>query len=195
MSSIHSASASNASVDSSKMTSTGSNTILKPVCKSIWQNVPCQTANCARAHPIRCEKPDCLIVDQGLPRWKILQCQNWHSFPKDKIKSVKNHHYSKPQTRFNNKANRIPSPVNWELPMYSKNYQFSRPKIPIWLESNPSQNDWFNSGPGSLENISGNRTAAWSSPLSMCGSPALGDQKFIQTVRQPLNMVQMMPYM
>ena len=43
------------------------NTKPTPVCKSIWLGLNCETTNCAKAHPKRCENPNCLILDQGLP--------------------------------------------------------------------------------------------------------------------------------
>lgn len=37
---------------------------LKPVCKSIWLDETCKIRDCPRAHPPRCSKPDCLILDK-----------------------------------------------------------------------------------------------------------------------------------
>ena len=79
----------------------------KKICKSIWLNETCQTTDCDRAHPPRCKNPDCLIIDQGLPKWKILQCRNWHSLPKKKK-------FFKPQLRFNSKAYRTQPSVSGE---------------------------------------------------------------------------------
>ena len=59
----------------------------QPVCASIWKGVACETTNCPRAHPSRCKDlQNCLVLDQGLPRYKILQCENWHAEPRSKKK-------------------------------------------------------------------------------------------------------------
>ena len=59
-------------------------TLPKKIYKSIWLNETCQTTNCNRAHPPCCTNPDRLIIDQGLPKWKNLQCRSWHGHPKVK---------------------------------------------------------------------------------------------------------------
>ena len=61
----------------------------QPVCGSVWKGVACETTNCPKVHKSRCEDPNCLILDQGLPRYKIIQCNNWHSKPRSKKKKSK----------------------------------------------------------------------------------------------------------
>ena len=173
----------------------------KKICKSIWLNETCQTANCDRAHPPRCNDPDCLIIDQGLPRWKTLQCRSWHGRPKVKKNFKFDSNSSKHHGRVNSKANKTPSPVNWGSSAFS-----SRAKIPVWQEFDSYQNSWFKSGPSltpqfvrsaghPLNNISGNELAAsWSTPLPMGGSPFRGNQNFLQTVRRAMCIVQLNPY-
>ena len=59
----------------------------QPICASIWKGVACETTNCPRAHPSRCKDlQNCLVLDQCLPRYKILQCENWHAEPRSKKK-------------------------------------------------------------------------------------------------------------
>ena len=51
----------------------------QPMCGSVWKGVACETTNCPKVHKPRCEDPNCLILDQGLPQYKIIQCNNWHT--------------------------------------------------------------------------------------------------------------------
>ena len=156
---------------------------LKPVCKSIWQNETCKTLDCPKAHPPRCENPDCLIIDQGLLCRKTLQCRKWHGLPKEK---KNNRHFSKPQTRRNRTFSRFSSHV--------KSFNAD---IPVWQELNPSsQNCWFKSqNEVPTGSLLGNGLAIWSTPPHTGGSPIWGNQQFVQTVRQAMGIIHMMPFM
>ena len=131
MASVHgpSTSVANPNIENSKSIAKNSSVARispeKKICKSIWLNETCQTTNCDSAHPPRCSNPDCLILDQGLPRWKILQCRNWHAAPKKKKQ------FFKPQLRMNSKAYRNQSSVNWGIPMYSSHSQSQSANIPV----------------------------------------------------------------
>ena len=95
--------------------------------------------------------------------------------------------------------------------MYSSNSQYPRAKIPVWQEFTPLQNRYFQSSPTnntrqlgkwnsqSSNNFLGNESAAWMTPLPMGSGPTWGNrnfnQNFIQTVRQALGIVRLMPHM
>ena len=127
---------------------TGNSSInLKPVCKFVWLNENCKTQDCPRAHPPRCSNPDCLIMDRGLPRWRILQCRDWHGRPKEKRKNIKNYQFFKPQTRVNRREHKFQSTVSWGPPMQSSHSQPSLANIPVWQEFAPSQNQYVKPDP------------------------------------------------
>ena len=150
---------------------------------------------------------DFLFVDQGLPRWKTLQCRKWHGRPKQKNIKRNSRHLSKPFKTFNNQELWPPLPGNGTSSLYSSRVKAFKAEIPIWQEFNPSQNNYFKSGPTSnpyqfgqsnslsMSNFSGNGSAAWMKPLAMGGGPIWGNQNLIETVRQAMRIDHQMPYM
>ena len=168
---------------------------LRPICKSIWLNLTCQTEDCDRAHPERCDNPDCFITDQGLSNWRTLQCRKWHSRPKEKkIKTEQPFNFRRPHKK---------SPRSWKSPMLPPNGQYFRADIPIWQGQGSFQSFGFKSGlshaqfhPNNQSYLSGNEKAPWMPHLPMGSSPVWGNQHhFVQTVRQALGIINGMPYM
>ena len=162
--------------------------ILKPICKLVWLGADCQIQDCPRAHPPRCTNPDCLVLDQGLPRWKTLQCRSWHSKPKTKIKpNLRRNKQGSSQPRFKAKSGWPPLPASSGA---------SRGSVPAWIGQNPTQNQWFKTGAvhstwknqnyvqnqwfgsGSVEsrNLPGNESAPWLTPMHRDGNPTWGNQ-------------------
>ena len=160
--------------------------ILKPICKSVWLGADCQIQDCPRAHPPRCKNQECFVLDQGLARWKTLQCRNWHGKPKTKPNLGRKKQGSS-QARFKAKSEWPPLP----------------PKVPAWIGQNSTQNQWFNSGSvhstlknqnhvknqwfnsGSVHsqqnshqsrNFLGNESAPWLTPMLRDGSSTWGNE-------------------
>ena len=139
----------------------------RPICASIWKGVACEKTNCPRAHPSRCKDPNCLVLDQGLPRYKILQCNNWHAEPRSKKKKKKgvipNSRTSQPRVK-----KPVPKHVNMSGPSTSKRTHVSSPQVSApWTWPKPV-------APFPFPNIfstnhPGNESAAWSTP-SLGGS-------------------------
>ena len=157
---------------------------LNPICKSIWLGVSCQVTDCPRAHPPRCTNADCLVLDQGLPRWKTIQCRNWHANPKPKKKyrSSKRSFQAKQNTKtfsgMNDRTNWPPLPTSLGS---SVNWPNKQAAIPVW-QNQICQNQWFKSEQSTFskvvqnEKILGNDLAAWSTALPMVGSQIWGNQ-------------------
>ena len=138
----------------------------QPICASIWKGVACEKTNCPRAHPSRCKDPNCLVLDQGLPRYKVLQCNNWHAEPRSKKKKAK-------------------KSVKKPTPRHVDRHVDEWPPLPT--RSGPSTSKWTRGSspqagkiapwsiPGApfptpiSSNYPGNETAAWTSP-SLGGS-------------------------
>ena len=145
-----------------------------PICKSIWLGIDCQTTNCPKAHPKRCENPNCLVLDQGLPRWRILQCRNWHGRLKERIKNN-----MPPNSRAITKTGR--SKPQWRPLSVSKDTTiFHTSSMPVWKVQ--QQNNWFKANPIQTFSYSycdkslGNDLAAWGTPLPMCSSQMWGQK-------------------
>ena len=107
---------------------------LNPICKSVWLGVACSTNDCTRAHPPRCTNPDCFVLDQGLPRWKTLQCRSWHGKPKAKPNLGKaKKSFSK--SRFHSKANWPPLPSPGSSVFWT-NSRVQQASVPVWQTQN-----------------------------------------------------------
>ena len=148
-----------------KIISKNANLNRKTVCRSIWVDKACQTINCPHAHPERCKDPDCFILDQGLPRWKVLQCRNWHHQPKGNTRIIGRNpqsRISKPRPQKSNQG-----VIGW-TPFH--NVVFPKFQTP-WL--NHSLNHSSNHSSDQIQNgFSGNGSAPWLTPLSRrCTSP------------------------
>ena len=49
-----------------------------PVCKLLWSGEVCTVQGCEKSHPLLCEDPRCLELDNDLPHWKAIGCKKWH---------------------------------------------------------------------------------------------------------------------
>ena len=161
----------------------------QPICGSIWKGVACETTNCPKTHKSRCEDPNCLILDQGLPRYKILQCKNWHSKPRSKKKKSKKRDIPESRTSYPRVKKPAPGHVDqWRSrsrsrrggsspqatdPVHSATYHnrtphWSKPRDPFPKPtSHTSSMERFKEVWSS--NLLGNESAAWSTP-SLGGS-------------------------
>ena len=163
---------------------------LNPICKSIWLGTEFKITECPRAHPPQCANPDCRILDQGLPRWKILQCRSWHGQPKSKVKPKKNSKYGFSKSKkLNSQWPPLPSsgvPV-WQN--HNKNSNFD--KNP-WFQSHPTQSSQMSNRTN--QTFSGNEAATWSTPLSRAGNsnPILGDLQRIQKRHLAMEVLRLM---
>ena len=176
------------------------------ICKSIWQGKVCEITDCNRAHPRRCSNPDCLIRDEGLPRWKVLQCRNWHGHPKSKKNTNKNLYRrgQKPPTT-HDRAQWPPLPKGKGPLRPDRNHMNAT--VPIWLNHNPSQNQWLKSGPVQTpsyfggrntalqQNFSGNELALWSTPLPRAGNSNWGNLKMDEKLVLAMEVVKLMTSM
>ena len=169
---------------------------LNPICKSIWLGTACQVKNCPKAHPPRCKNPDCLIRDEGLPRWKVLQCRSWHGQPKSIRKDFKYSSRISPQTLKSTKMQNWPRPGNKPISFYQK------PTVPIWLSSSPTnvQNQGFNPNPyprqinygtKSTNNFLGNNSATWSTPLPRCSNSTWGNNQIGEKMSLAMELIQL----
>jgi hypothetical protein len=155
----------------------------QPICGSIWKGVACETTNCPKAHPSRCEDLNCLILDQGLPRYKILQCKNWHSKPRSKKKKSKKPDIPDSRTSYPRVKKPAPGHVDqWPPlpsrrgPATSKRTRGSSPQATDPVHTVTYHNrtpPWSKPGdpfpkPTSTNHL-GNESAAWSTP-SLGGS-------------------------
>ena len=155
----------------------------QPICGSIWKGVACETTNCPKAHPSQCEDPNCLILDQGLPRYKILQCKNWHSKPRLKNKKSKKRDIPDSRTSYPRVKKPAPGHVDqWPPlpprrgPATSKRTRGSSPQATAPVHTVTYHNripPWSKPGdpfPNLIStNHQGNDSAAWSTP-SLGGS-------------------------
>ena len=165
----------------------------QPICASIWKGVACESTNCPRAHPSRCKDPNCLVLDLGLPRYKILQCNNWHREPRSKKKKkskkgvIPNPHprVKKPVPRhFNMHVNEWPPLPTRSGPSTAKRTRDSNPQVSApWTWSKPV--DPF---PNSFStNQPGNGPAAWSTP-SLGGNQTTWEAMIRSDPSQKLNL-------
>ena len=151
-----------------------SHTSISPICKSIWLGTMCDKPDCTRAHPARCKKPECLIQDEGLPRWKVLQCRDWHGRPREKSKF----NTSKARIQTKTRVASIPR------------VQYPKSTIPVWQHQHTYHGDWFKPSPINTSshfgfyNHSGNGSAAWSIALPMGGSQTWGSQIWSQNLNR-----------
>ena len=101
--------------------------------------------DCPRAHPRKCSDPNCLVLDQGLPCWKTLQCRSWHAKPKTMKKwshsppfptKTRTRTYSKMNdwSNFHSSTSRSTSSVHWQdMPV-------EQAQVPVWQNQFSSQN-------------------------------------------------------
>ena len=163
----------------------------QPICASIWKGVACEKTNCPRAHPSRCKDPNCLVLDQGLPRYKLLQCNNWHAEPRSKKKKSKkgvtpNSRTSHPKVprHFNMQVNEWPPLPTRSGPSTSKRTRDSSPQVSApwtWPKPvDPFPNTFSTNHPG-------NGSAAWSTP-SLGGSQITWEAMIRSDPSQKLNL-------
>ena len=157
----------------------------------------CQVTDCSRAHPPRCKNPDCLVLDQGLPRWKILQCRNWHANPKSKKKT----HVSRNQSQSKRKTNsyfNISDKVNWPpLPSSSGSWPNNFAKhgtVPVWQNQISSQNHWRPQQIHPNEKVSGNEPASWSTPLSRGTKLMWGNYQLEEKIHIAMELIKLMSH-
>ena len=174
-----------------ELTSTNPSVVtLNPVCKSIWLGSICQTTDCPRAHPQRCSNPDCLVMDQGLPRWRVLQCRRWHHNPKPKKKPQKKENHYFPRSASHTKTYWPPLPPNRRAPVFSTGCNQST--IPVWLNHHsPLQNQWSKTN-AVHSSSSGNEKATWSTPLPMGGNQVWGNHNLNQKICLAMEIVRLM---
>ena len=97
----------------------GKKQTIAKICKSVWDGIACQTINCDRAHPQRCKNTKCFDRDQGLPRWRTLQCRNWHGRPRERRKNTKYSTHSQVHApSWNSKTHWSSMPVNMRASSY-----------------------------------------------------------------------------
>ena len=140
---------------------------LQPICKSVWLNKPCELENCTKAHPTRCKNPSCMDSDQGLPRWRQIQCKNWHGRPKKKKIRTKSASAFRGQP-----SSWPPLPPSRGHPISRPNNSYPKVTIPVWQNQGQDYNTSFS------QYRSGNESAAaWSTPLPRGGNQMFGDKK------------------
>jgi hypothetical protein len=137
------------SKDTQNIPAAQANMELNPICKTMWLGTTCERRDCSRAHPPCCVNPDCLILDQGLPPWRTLQCRNWHGQPTvSKAKKNNNKKYLSRAPK-HSRAKRpaiVAAPVKTHWPPLPTSWtRGSSPQaaFPVWLNQNPTQNQWF----------------------------------------------------
>jgi hypothetical protein len=168
--------------------------VYQPVCGSMWKGVACETTNCPKTHLSRCKDlQNCLVLDQGLPRYKILQCQNWHAEPRSKKKKKpKKEVIPNPRTSHPRVKKPVPRHVNMHVdewpplptrsgpsrsgPPTSKRTRDSSPQVTAPVHSvtynnrTPPWSKPVDPFPKPFSTYhSGNESAAWSTP-SLGGS-------------------------
>ena len=185
------------------MKSPNEGNVHQPFCGSIWKGVACETTNCPKAHPSRCEDPNCLILDQGLPRYKILQCKNWHGKPRLKKKKKKSKKHVIPDSRTFQPRIKKPAPGHVDQwpplpsgrgPAFSKRTRGSSPQATVPVNSVTYHNripPWSKPGdpfPKSTStNYLGNESAAWSTP-SLGGTKTTWEAMIRSDPSQKLNL-------
>ena len=164
---------------------------LNPICKSRWNGTVCEIVDCPKAQPPLCENPNCLVRDQGLPRWKVTQCRKWHSRPKSK-------EYTKSKFM---KPGQWPKSRGPQIAWPNKSYP--KPSIPVWQNQRkycpPPQDLWFKSSPVQTlfpseqnEGFMGNEEAAWSTPQPRNSGPMWGNIQMNKKMKLAMELVQLM---